>query len=96
MYNSLSQDIYAAYFLKLFNIYKYMGVQMMLIQYSMKNSQGLSFETSSLACQVYYTAKKNVNGIFALQSRWKYPDDKLKNCARYSGLRKDVNMQFQL
>lgn len=38
-------------------------VQMMLIQYSMKNSQGLSFETSSLACQVYYTAKKMSTGF---------------------------------
>lgn len=62
-YNSLSQDIYAAYFLKLLDIYKYMGVQTMLIQYSMKNSQGLSFETSSLACQVYYTAKKMSTGF---------------------------------
>lgn len=29
----------------------------------MKNSQGLSFETSSLACQVYYTAKKMSTGF---------------------------------
>lgn len=73
MYNSLSQDIYAAYFLKLFYIYKYMGVQMMLIQYSMKNSQGLSFETSSLACQVYYTAKKKCQRDFCIAIEMKVP-----------------------
>lgn len=62
LYNSLSQDIYAAHFLTLFDIYKYLRVKTMFIQqYEKIPCQDSSFETTPLhvVCLVLiYTAKK--------------------------------------
>lgn len=48
---TLSEDIYAAHFLKLFDIHKYLFVQTMYIQKNEK-IQGFLLETPLFSCQV--------------------------------------------